>query len=70
MKNPLRDWCSADGARALAKIIAAYWADRGFAVNVQFESQGREIWAQNVIGVRSDLVNGWPRHKINKAVRK
>jgi hypothetical protein len=66
---PTRDWCNVEGAKALARIITAYWAKRGYVVNVQVQSQGRETWTQNTIGIRSDMLNGLPRHKINKAVR-
>lgn len=66
---PTRDWCNVEGAKALARIITAYWAARGYVVNVEVLSQGREAWTHNTIGVRSDMVNGLPRYKINKAVR-
>jgi hypothetical protein len=66
---PTRDWCNVEGAKALARIITDYWAARGYVVNVEVLSQGREAWTHSTIGVRSDMVNGMPRYKINKAVR-
>jgi hypothetical protein len=66
---PTRDWCNVEGAKALARIITDYWAKRGYVVNVEVQSQGREAWTHNTIGVRSDMVGGMPRFKINKAVR-
>jgi len=69
MKNPSRDWCNVGGAKALAQIITAYWSDRGYLVNVEVESQGKTEGFHTVIGVRSDMVGGLPRFKINKAVR-
>lgn len=66
---PTRDWCTVEGAKALARIITDYWSDRGYLVNVEIESNGRETWTQTTIGVRSDMVGGVPRFKINKAVR-
>jgi hypothetical protein len=67
---PTRDWCTVEGAHALARMITAYWESKGYAVNVEVQSQGRENWAQSTIGIRSDMVGGLPRFKINKAVRR
>jgi hypothetical protein len=67
---PTRDWCNVEGAKALARIITAYWSARGYLVNVEIESQGKTESAHTVIGIRSDMVGGVPRFKINKAVRR
>lgn len=61
------DACTRDGANRHAKMIAAYWAKRGFDVLPRVEDTGARAEhgrdGSVVWGVRSDLVNGMPQRK-------
>jgi len=66
---PTRDWSSVEGAKALARIIQDYWKQRGYVVNVEIVSEGRQVYSHTTIGIRTDMVNGFPRYRISKGVR-
>lgn len=61
------DACTREGALRHAKIIAAYWAKRGFDVLPRVEDTGAKAEhgrdGSTVWGVRSDMVNGMPQRK-------
>ena len=54
----------------LAETIRRYWRDRGYTVDVapvkvsDKPSNNPNKAALSYMAVRSDLLNGWPRHKI------
>ncbi len=54
-------------AQRQATIIRNYWADRGFRVNVEVDSEvhddGKTVWL-----VRSNLVNGLPKNAVIRPV--
>ena len=70
------DWLTQDGARALARRIEHYWRERGWVARcevaaITFVRPGKKQAAPDqptsVYGIRSDLLNGWPRARIGSA---
>ena len=55
------DHTSLDGATALAQRICAYWAERGWSVDIRLvtTSNGRSAIAH----IRSDMVGGLPTRR-------
>ena len=49
----MKDWCDEEGAKRLCEKINAYWAERGYEVDVDFARTD----------VRSNMVNGMPRRR-------
>lgn len=68
--TPLKggDLCSKNGAEELARMIKRKWAKLGYDVAVTVEpvscrsDSGRAVYA-----VRSDMIGGVPRTRLNKA---
>ena len=64
------DYCSQAGAGALKAMIEAYWAARGRHVIVALHNVGFHPAIRAArFDVRSDMVNGWPRHDASGAAR-
>ncbi len=60
----MKDWCDEDGAKRIREKIAAYWADRGYEVDVDLIDAGFVPAMRSArTDVRSDMVNGMPRHR-------
>jgi len=56
------DHCTSNGARTLAKRVRAYWATLGYRVETTITPiGGTEKKLRGFCGVRSDMVDGWPR---------
>lgn len=48
---------------ALAARVAAYWAARGKSIAIKIENHGfSDRMRANLFTMRSDMVNGMPRH--------
>lgn len=67
---------SRDYHQALANQIIEYWARRGHSVNVSLvqltatvQGEGENVDTYKGYGIRSDMVNGWPRSLYEKRVR-
>ena len=62
--NPSDDFCNKDGAEKLKAKIEAYWAERGYEVQVDLRDAGFVSTMRSArADVRSDLVNGLPRRR-------
>lgn len=56
------DFCSRDGAQSLKAKIEAYWAERGYKVQIMLHNVGFHPAIRAArFDVRSDMVNGMPR---------
>lgn len=56
------DLCTPEGARRLKQRIEAYWADRGYDVNIELVDAGFMPAMRSArTDVRSNMVNGMPR---------
>ena len=57
------DYCSRDGAQALKERIEAYWRERGMAVTIALANVGFHPAIRAArYELRSDMINGLPRH--------
>jgi hypothetical protein len=55
------DPCSYSGASELVKRIKRYWAERGYAVEVELKAIGYDHRAKaDKYAIRSNMRNGWP----------
>lgn len=62
----MKDWCDEDGAKRLQEKIAAYWAERGYEVDVDLVDAGFVPAMRSArTDVRSNMVNGMPRRRIS-----
>lgn len=60
----MKDWCDEDGAKRIREKIAAYWADRGYEVDVDLIDAGFVPAMRSArTDVRSNMVNGMPRRR-------
>lgn len=58
------DWCNEDGAKRLKQKIEQYWAERGFDVNIDLVDACFIAAMRSArTDVRSNMVNGMPRHR-------
>lgn len=58
------DLCTPEGARRLKQRIEAYWADRGYDVNIELVDAGFMPAMRSArTDVRSNMVNGMPRRQ-------
>lgn len=65
------DYCSREGAQALKDKIEAYWRERGHHVLVALHNVGFHPAIRAArFDVRSDMINGMPRHAVKAAVAK
>ena len=63
----MKDWCDEDGAKRLREKISAYWAERGYEVDVDLIDAGFVPAMRSArTDVRSNMVNGMPRRRIAK----
>lgn len=63
--NPTEEFCNRSGALKLKAKIEAYWAERGYEVEVRLPEAGFVAAMRSArTDVRSDLVNGMPRRRI------
>ena len=65
--NPKRtyceeEYCNRNGAIALKAKIEAYWAARGYSVEVELKNAGFHPAMRSRYDVRSNLKNGLPPH--------
>lgn len=59
------DNSSLAGAERIAKRIEDEWAARGWRVTTSIQSFGFYGPMRSThFGVRTDMINGWPRHKL------
>lgn len=56
----MRDTLSEDGAHAVARSIAFYWLERGYAVETTVTQVKGKRWNMGSWQVRSDMINGHP----------
>ena len=64
--DPKKDRCDEEGAKRLREKIAAYWAERGYEVDVDLIDAGFVPAMRSArTDVRSNMVNGMPRRRIN-----
>ena len=62
----MKDWCDEDGAKRLREKINAYWAERGYEVDVDLIEAGFVPAMRSArTDVRSNMVNGMPRSAIS-----
>ncbi|HPF22997.1 MAG: lipoprotein [Hyphomonadaceae bacterium BRH_c29] len=62
----MKDWCDEEGAKRLREKIAAYWAERGYEVDVDLIDAGFVPAMRSArTDVRSNMINGMPRRRIN-----
>ncbi len=60
----MKDWCDEEGAKRLREKIAAYWAERGYEVDVDLIDAGFVPAMRSArTDVRSNMVNGMPRRR-------
>ncbi len=60
----MKDWCDEEGAKRLCEKINAYWAERGYEVDVDFVDAGFVPAMRSArTDVRSNMVNGTPRRR-------
>ncbi|MFS2318144.1 phosphoglycolate phosphatase [Maricaulis sp. D1M11] len=60
------DLCTPEGARRLKSRIEAYWAERGYDVNIDLVDAGFMPAMRSArTDVRSNMVNGMPRRAAN-----
>jgi hypothetical protein len=60
----MKDWCDEEGARRLREKINAYWAERGYEVDVDLVDAGFVPAMRSArTDVRSNMVNGMPRRR-------
>ncbi len=60
----MKDWCDKDGARRLREKICAYWAERGYEVDIELIEAGFVAAMRSArTDVRSNMVNGMPRRR-------
>ncbi len=58
------DYCTDDGARRIKLKIEDYWRDRGYDVDVALVGASFVAAMRSArTDVRSDMVNGLPRHR-------
>ena len=63
------DHCTEAGARALARRIQQYWAERGYMPPVIRYESASDAWKNNGSSfhfVRSDMVGGLPRRRLGQ----
>ena len=61
----MKDWCDEDGAKRLRDKINAYWAERGYEVDVDLVDAGFVPAMRSArTDVRSNMVNGMPRRRL------
>ena len=61
----MKDWCDEEGAKRLREKISAYWAERGYEVDVDLIDAGFVPAMRSArTDVRSNMVNGMPRRRI------
>lgn len=59
------DVCSKDGAKRLAAKIEAYWAERGYAVQMKLCDAGFVASMRSARSdIRSDMVGGMPTKRL------
>ncbi|MEE2567287.1 phosphoglycolate phosphatase [Hyphobacterium marinum] len=59
------DFCTPEGARRLKQRIEAYWAERGYDVNVDLVDAGFMPAMRSArTDVRSNMVNGMPPRNV------
>ncbi len=60
----MKDWCDEEGAKRLREKINAYWAERGYEVDVDLVEAGFVPAMRSArTDVRSNMVNGMPRRR-------
>ena len=60
----MKDWCDEDGAKRLQEKINAYWAERGYDVDVGLIDAGFVPAMRSArTDVRSNMVNGMPMRR-------
>ncbi len=58
------DWCTEEGAKRLKSKIEEYWAERGYAVDINLVDAGFIAAMRSArTDVRSDMTNGMPRRR-------
>jgi hypothetical protein len=63
-ESKVKDWCDEDGAKRLREKINAYWAERGYEVDVDLVEAGFVPAMRSArTDVRSNMVNGMPRRR-------
>lgn len=63
-ESRVKDWCDEDGAKRLREKINAYWAERGYEVDVDLIEAGFVPAMRSArTDVRSNMVNGMPRRR-------
>lgn len=63
------DFCTPDGAKRLKMKIEEYWKNRGFDVNINLVDAGFVPAMRSArTDVRSNMVNGMPQDRAEKAV--
>ena len=61
----MKDYCNEDGAKRLREKIAAYWAERGYDVDVDLVDAGFVPAMRSArTDLRSNMVNGMPRRRL------
>ena len=64
-RENMKDWCDEEGAKRLREKISAYWAERGYEVDVDLIDAGFVPAMRSArTDVRSNMVNGMPRRRI------
>ena len=59
--DPSEEYCDENGAKILAKTIEAYWAARGYKVQIVYRDAGFVSAMRSArTDVRSNMVNGLP----------
>lgn len=59
------EFSTLNGAEMLAETIRRHWRERGYEVRVEVISCGDRKHLTS-FGVITDMVNGWPRKKLDK----
>ena len=60
----MKDWCDEEGAKRLREKINAYWAERGYEVDVDLVEAGFVPAMRSArTDVRSNKINGMPRRR-------
>jgi hypothetical protein len=63
-ESRVKDWCDEEGAKRLREKINAYWAERGYEVDVDLVEAGFVPAMRSArTDVRSNMVNGMPRRR-------
>lgn len=61
----MKDWCDTEGAERLREKIRAYWAERGYDVDVDLVDAGFVAAMRSArTDLRSNMVNGMPRRRL------